>query len=62
MKQMEKPMAEANPLDALNIGMDDDPNVDMFVNLQNIEYVEMSTDSSNRKRCAEGEEATSREP
>ena len=46
MKQVEKLMVEDNPLDALNIGVDDETNVDMYLNLQNIEDVKMSTDSS----------------
>ncbi|KAJ8444540.1 hypothetical protein Cgig2_000819 [Carnegiea gigantea] len=40
-------------------GMDEEENVDMFLNLENIEDVEMSTDSSKRKRVEEGEECTS---
>jgi len=42
-----------------NEGMDQEENVDMFLNLENIEDVEMSTDSSKRKRVEEGEECTS---
>jgi len=49
-------------LDALNLGGDEALNVDMFLNLQNIEDVEMSTDSSKRKRSEEGEEASSQGP
>ena len=40
-------------------GMDADENVDMFLNLESIEDVEMSTDSSKKKRVEEGEECSS---
>jgi len=46
-------------LDALKLGGEEEPNMDMYLNLQNIKDVEMSTDSSKRKRNEEGEEATS---
>jgi len=53
----------SDPLDALNedaqYGMKDDHNVDMFLNLQNFEDFEMSTDSTKCKRCEDGEEVTS---
>jgi len=52
-------MFGADPLDGLNMAGEEEPNVDMFLNLQNIDDVEMSTDSSKRKRKEEGEEATS---
>lgn len=39
--------------------MEDDTNDDIFFNLENIEDVEMSTDSSKRKRIEEGEECNS---
>ncbi|KAJ8438410.1 hypothetical protein Cgig2_004520 [Carnegiea gigantea] len=39
-------------------GIEDDANIDMFLNLENIEDVEMSTDSTKRKRIEEGEELT----
>ena len=51
-------MFVADPLDGLNLAGEEDPNVDMFLNLQNIEDVEISTDSSKRKRKVKGEEAT----
>ncbi|KAJ8441521.1 hypothetical protein Cgig2_026322 [Carnegiea gigantea] len=35
-------------------GMDADENIDMYLNLENIKDVEMSTDSSKRKRVEEG--------
>ena len=60
--QGDQPMDPEDPLDALNAGGEDDHNVDMFLNLQNFEDVEMSTDSSKRKRSEEGEEATSQGP
>ena len=44
MKQIKDPMVHTDPLDALNTGMEDDTNVDMFLNLQNIEDIEMFTD------------------
>ncbi|KAJ8420605.1 hypothetical protein Cgig2_001738 [Carnegiea gigantea] len=40
-------------------GMDADENVDMFLNLENIEDVEMSTNSTEIKRIEEGEEYNS---
>jgi len=52
-------MIDGDPLDGLNLGGVDEPNVDVFLNLQNIEDVEMSTDSSKRKRKEEREEAIS---
>jgi len=52
-------MVTGDPLDGMNLGGEEEPNVDMFLNLQNIEDMEMSTDSSKRKRKEEGEEATS---
>ena len=55
-------MVGADPLDALNSNIEDDPNVDKFLNLQNIEDVEMSTDSTKRKQCEEEEKATSHGP
>ena len=39
--------------------MDDDTNVDIFLNLQNFTDIEMSTDSAKRKRCEDGEEVAS---
>ena len=51
-------MFGADPLDGLNMAGEEEPNVDMFLNLQNIDDVEMSTDSSKRKRKEEGGEAT----
>ena len=43
-------------------GMDADESVDMFLNLENIEDVEMSTDSSKRKGVEEGEESVAPPP
>ena len=57
--QKGQPIAPEDPLDALNEGGDDEHNVDMYLNLQNFEDVDMSTDSSKRKRSEEGEEASS---
>ncbi|KAJ8422101.1 hypothetical protein Cgig2_011968 [Carnegiea gigantea] len=42
--------------DDIEDGMDAVENFDMFLNLDNIEDVEMSTDSSKRKRVEEGED------
>ena len=52
-------MFGADPLDGLNVTGEEEPNLYMFLNIQNIEDVEMSTDSSKRKRKEEGKEATS---
>lgn len=40
-------------------GMDAKENADMYLNLENIEDVEMSSDSTKRKRVEEGEECNS---
>jgi len=52
---------EGDPLDALNEGLEE-ANMDVYLNLQNLDDVEMSVDSSKRKRVEEGEEASSRGP
>lgn len=39
--------------------MNEDDDVNMYLNLHNIEDIEMSSDSSKRKRCEDGEEANS---
>jgi len=52
---------EGDPLDALNEGLAED-NMDVYLNLQNNDDVEMSVDSSKRKRIEEGEGASSRGP
>jgi len=62
MQHMEKQVVEGDPLDALNLGVKEEVNVDMYLNLQNTEDVEMSTDSAKRKRKEDREEATSRGP
>jgi len=57
----EKDLAtKVDPLDALKIGIDDVANMDVFLNLQNFEDVEMSVDSSKRKRIEDGDEASSK--
>jgi len=56
MNETQDPMIETDPLDALNDGMDVENHVNMFLNLYDIE---MSTNSSKKKRCEEGKEATS---
>lgn len=45
--------------DMMDEGVETDENVDLFLNLENIEDVEMSTDSAKRKRIEEGEECSS---
>ena len=40
-------------------GMEEEDNVDVYLNLHKIEDVEMSTDSSKRKRGEDGEEVSS---
>jgi len=40
-------------------GMDEEDNVDLYLNLHKIEDIDMSTDSSKRKRCEDGEEVSS---
>jgi len=52
---------EADPLDAINAGMED-ANLDEFLNLQNFEDVDMSSDSSKGKRLEEGKQASSHGP
>jgi len=48
--------------DALMEGMEEDTNVDLFLNLNNGEDIEMSTDSAKRKREKDGEEVSSQAP
>jgi len=52
-----------DPLDAFHRasidGMGVEDNVDVFLNLQRIEDIDMSTDASKHKRCEEGEEVNS---
>jgi len=40
-------------------GIDEEENVDLFLNLHKIEDIDMSTDSSKRKRCEDEEEVSS---
>jgi len=47
-------------LDALKIGTDNAANMDVFLNIQNFEDVEMSMDSSKRKRIEDVEKASSK--
>jgi len=49
MKQVEKQIVEGDPLDALNLRVEEEVNVDMYMDLQNIEDVEMSMNSSKRR-------------
>ena len=60
--KIDKPQTvEGDPLDAINDGMED-ANVEAFLNLHTFEDVDMSSDSSKRKRLEEGEEASSHGP
>lgn len=63
MKSQDEGSPNADKLMAIddgeNEGMDEEENVDMFLNLEKIEDVEMSIDSSKRKRVEEGKECTS---
>uniref|UniRef100_A0A7C9E662 Uncharacterized protein n=1 Tax=Opuntia streptacantha TaxID=393608 RepID=A0A7C9E662_OPUST len=58
------PAVNLKPLDvfpeAAVDGMDEEENVDLFLNLHTLEDIDMSADSSKRKRCEEGEEVSSR--
>ena len=60
------PIVNRDPLDALRgpilEGMDEDENINLFLNLHKIKDIDMSMDSSKRKRCEEGEEVTSHAP
>ena len=58
LKQGKTQIAEGDPLDAFNLGVKEEANMDVFLNLQNIEDVDMSMDSSKRKRIEQGEEAS----
>ena len=52
---------EAHP-GALLDGMEEDTNVDMYLNLNNGEDIEMSTEFAKRKRDKGGEEVSSQAP
>jgi len=54
-------VVEGDPLDALNDDMED-TNAEAFLNLHTLEDVDMSSDSSKRKRLEDGEEASSHSP
>jgi len=49
---------DAFPGDVLD-GMDEEENVDLFLNLHKIKDIDMFADSSKRKRCEDGEEVSS---
>ena len=53
--------AKDDPLDAIDAGMED-ANLDEFLNLQNFEDVDMSSDSSKGKRLEEGKQTSSHGP
>jgi len=60
--KMDNPTVPAtDPLDAFNEDLAD-AEMDDFLNLQNIDDVEMSSDSAKRKRREEGDEASSSGP
>ena len=52
---------EGDPLAAIDAGVEDDT-IDAYLNPHHFEDVDMSSDSSKRKRLEEGEEASSRGP
>lgn len=56
---VEDPRHHDEAFDVTDEGLNEDEYIEMYLNLHNIEDIEMSTDSSKRKRCEEGEEATS---
>jgi len=60
-KLVNDPVDEGDPLDAHNDVMDDN-DVEAFFNLHAIDDVDMSSDSSKRKRLDDGEEASSHGP
>jgi len=62
LKQGKTQITEGDPLDALNLGVEVEANMDVFLNLQNIEDVDMSMDYFKRRRIEEAEEASSRGP
>ena len=63
MKSQDEGSSNSDELMAMNHvkdeGLDEEENVDMFLNLGNIKDMEMSTDSSKRKRIEEGKECNS---
>ena len=59
MMIQDDPELNSNPLSAIEEGMDDEENIDMFRDLDNIKDVEMSTDSTKIKRAKDGEECSS---
>lgn len=56
---LEDPLVSNDSLDDIDEGMNEDENINMYLNLQNVKDIEMSVDSSKRKRYEDGEEATS---
>ncbi|KAJ8436019.1 hypothetical protein Cgig2_007677 [Carnegiea gigantea] len=56
---LEDPPINDETLNDIDEGMNEDKNVDVYLNLHNIEDIEMSTDSFKRKRCEDGKEAIS---
>ena len=60
-KLVNDPVDVGDPLDAHNDAMDDN-DVEAFLNLHAIDDVDMSSDSSKRKRLDDGEEASSHGP
>jgi len=52
---------EGDLLDALNVGLEE-ANMDIYLNLQNLEDVDMSVDSAKRKRIEEEEGTSSQRP
>jgi len=56
------PLMQNNHVNCLNDGMDADDNVDMFLNLYNIEGIEISLDSTKRERCEKGRKLPPKPP
>jgi len=51
--------SHTDPLDALHVSMEANDDMNLYLHLNNIEDIEMSMDSTKRKRCEDGEETTS---
>ena len=43
-------------------GMEEDTNIDMYLNLNNVDDIEISTESVKRKQEKDGEEISSKDP
>lgn len=56
---VEDPPINDEPLNATDEVMNEDEDIDMYLNIHNIEDIEMSTDSSKRKGARRGREEVS---